>query len=188
MCDIHLNDDASISAAVCMDIDKIQDMSGTIIYDFLKSFPELYEMNKEQKRLRKNIIVSLDFNFVSQLERAFPLNASLAINILIKKIFEINSVDYHPILSLVLPNILAQDSISIILPFFSRTADEQEEVNETDQEMCNFERFFEDDRLPLKSNEEIECFQQPTFSDFNKYQDEIIEKIVNRDKEKGIEG
>jgi hypothetical protein len=54
--------------------------------------------------------------------------------------------------------------------------------------MCNFERFFEDDRLPLKSDEEIECFQQPTFSDFNKYQDEIIEKIVNRDKEKGIEG
>lgn len=107
MCDIHLNDDASISAAVCMDIDKIQDMSGTIMYDFLKSFPELYEMHKEQKRLRKNIIVSLDFNFVSQLERAFPLNASLAINILIKKIFEINSVDYHPILSLVLPNILA---------------------------------------------------------------------------------
>jgi hypothetical protein len=47
MCDIHLNDDASISAAVCMDIDKIQDMSGTIMNDFLKSFPELHEMLKE---------------------------------------------------------------------------------------------------------------------------------------------
>jgi hypothetical protein len=116
------------------------------------------------------LIVSLDFNFVSQLERAFPLNASLAINILIKKIFEINTVDYHPILSLVLPNILAQDSISIILPFFSRTADEQEELKEDNlNELCNFERFMNDDRLPLKSNKEIECFQLSTFSDFNKY-------------------
>ena len=87
MCDIHLNDDASISNAVNMNINKIQDTSGTIMSDFLKTFPELYEMHKEKKKLKKNLIVSLDFNFVSQLERAFPLNASLAINILIKKIF-----------------------------------------------------------------------------------------------------
>lgn len=189
MCDIHLNDDASISNAVCLDINKIQDTSGTVFSDFLKAFPELYALHEEQKRLKKNLIVSLDFNFVSQLERAFPLNASLAINILIKKIFEINSVDYHPILSLVLPNILAQESISIILPFFCRTADEVEEVNDNEGlEICNFERFMEDERLPLKSDAEIECFQQPTFDDFNKYREEIIDKIVQRDKQKGVEG
>lgn len=46
MCDIHLNDDASINAAVSMDIDKIQDTSGTIMHGFLQAFPELYELHK----------------------------------------------------------------------------------------------------------------------------------------------
>lgn len=47
MCDIHLNDDASISSAVCMEINKIQDRSGTVLSDFLQTFPELYDMHKE---------------------------------------------------------------------------------------------------------------------------------------------
>lgn len=74
--------------------------------------------------ISKNLICSLDFNLTSQIARGYQINANLAINLLITKIFEINSMDYHPMLMLVLPQILQQESISIILPFFARSSDE----------------------------------------------------------------
>jgi hypothetical protein len=137
-------------------------------------------------KISKNLICSLDFNLTSQIERGYKINANLAINLLITKIFEINSMEYHPMLMLVLPQILQQESISIILPFFARTSDEMvaQDPDTNAQEGCNLERFFTDERLPLKSDEEIENFQQATFDDINTLMLEIISKIEKRDSAK----
>lgn len=54
-------------------------------------------------------------------------------------------------------------------------------------EGCNLERFFTDERLPLKSDKEIENFQQATFDDVNTSRIEIINKIEKRDAEKSDE-
>ena len=81
-----------------------------------------------------------------------------------------------------MPVILQQDDISIILEFFSRDEDQGQD------EVCNMERFLVDDALPLKSDNEIECFQLATFSDFNKYKDEIIDYVCQRDKAKENNG
>lgn len=77
-----------------------------------------------------------------------------------------------------MPEILRQDDISNIFCFYSRDKDQGQE------DVCNMERFLIDQRLPLKSDEEVECFQLATFQDFNTYKHEVIEKIVKRDKKK----
>jgi len=104
-------------------MDIIQDNSNSIMYNMLLSDPEKRELFEEQGRLKDNLIVSLDFNFISPIERGYNLNADLSITALIQKIFEIDTADYHHILSLVMPTILQQDDIDGILGFFSRDAE-----------------------------------------------------------------
>ena len=146
MVDIQLNDDNSIKHALNQSNDIIQDNSKTLMFNLLESNPERRQQYIDQNRLKKNLIVSLDFNFVSPLQRGFKLNAELSIEALLSKIFEIDSVDYHHILSLVMPMILKQDDISNIFCFFSRDKDQGQ------QDVCNMEKFFIDNRLPLKSD------------------------------------
>ena len=128
------------------------------------------------------MIVSIDFNFVSQIERGQEMNANLAIKLFIDQMLnKINSGDYNVIIMFVLPNLLNEDYITQILPYFARTADELQ-GEDTNESFCNLETFFQDNRLPQKSNVEIENFQQAQFHDLNRYKDEIIEKIVERDE------
>lgn len=54
-------------------------------------------------------------------------------------------------------------------------------------EGCNLEKFFTDERLPLKSDKEIENFQQATFDDVNTSMVEIINFIEKRDAKKDEE-
>lgn len=152
MVDIQLNDDNSIKQALSQSREVIQDNSKTLMFNLLESNPERRKHYIEQNKLKKNLIVSLDFNFVSPIQRGFKLNAELSIQALLHKIFEIDSVDYHHILSLVMPMILKQDDISNIFCFFSRDKDQGQ------NDVCNMERFLVDQRLPLKSDKEVECF------------------------------
>jgi len=64
-------------------MDIIQDNSNSIMYNMLLSDPEKRELFEEQGRLKDNLIVSLDFNFISPIERGYNLNAELSITALI---------------------------------------------------------------------------------------------------------
>lgn len=178
MVDIQLNDDNSIKLALNQSDEVIQDNSKTVMFNLLESNPERRKQYVEQNRLKKNLIVSLDFNFVSPLQRGFKLNAELSIEALLSKIFAIDSVDYHHILSLVMPLVLQQDNISNIFSFFSR------DKGQGQRDVCNLERFLRDPKLPLKSDEEVEAFQLATFKDFNTFQAEVMDRIMQRDKKK----
>lgn len=79
MLDIQLNDDNSIKHALSQKIDVIQDNSKTLMFNLLESNPERRQQYIDQDRLKKNMIVSLDFNFISPLQRGFELNAELSI-------------------------------------------------------------------------------------------------------------
>ena len=61
----------------------IQDNSKSIMHNILISNPKRMEQFEEQNRLKKNLIVALDFNFVSPIERGFKLSAELSIQALI---------------------------------------------------------------------------------------------------------
>ena len=105
------------------------------------------------------MIVSTDFNFVSQIERGAEMNATIAIKTFIDQILnKINSGDYNLIIMFVLTTLLQEDFITSILPYFARSSDEVQEAGEELQTFCNLENFFHDQRLPPKSDVEIENF------------------------------
>ena len=95
-----------------------------------------------------------------------------------------------------LPEIIKKDQVSIILPFFSRDQqdDQQEQVQNEDEEGledskkldedCNMEVFITDPALPLKSDQEVESFSFSYFKDVNCYLREVIDRIVENDKSK----
>ena len=86
--------------------EKIEGYENTFIDEILAKDEEKAKKFQAIGLICKNLICSLDFNFTSQIARGYQINANLAINLLITKIFEINSMDYHPMLMLVLPEIL----------------------------------------------------------------------------------
>lgn len=189
ICDVHLNDDQGIKQALLHPQELIEGYENTLTDEILYEDAEKEEKFKKIGLISKNLICSIDFNFTSQIARGYQINANLAINSLITKIFEINTMEYHPMLMLVLPEVLAQESISIILPFFARSSDEvfAQDADSKVSESCNLENFFTDERLPLKSDEERENFQQANFDDINTAQHEIISYIAKRDAAKNEE-
>ena len=95
------------------------------------------------------------------------MNANLAIKLFIDQILNnINTGEYNLIIMFALPTLLDEDYISQILPYFSR--DQEEATGEEGETFCNLESFFQDARLPPKSDQEIENFQQSTFKDVNR--------------------
>jgi len=79
MVDIQLNDDNSIKQALNRPREIIQDNSKTLMFNLLETNHERRQMYIDTNQLKKNMIVSLDFNFVSPIERGFKLNAELSI-------------------------------------------------------------------------------------------------------------
>lgn len=76
-------------------------------------------------KIRKTMVVSLDFNFISQIERGQEMNANLAIKQFIDQMInKINTGDYNTIIMFVLASLLNEDYINSILPYFARSADE----------------------------------------------------------------
>ena len=118
MVDLHLNEEGQIKTALDKGNQYIQSIAGSILDHEISYHKERVEIFKGNGLWSENLAVSLDFDFVSQIERGLDLNAHHSINLLINKIFEINDYEYQSIIMMVLPKILKQESIQIILPFF----------------------------------------------------------------------
>jgi hypothetical protein len=111
-------------------LELIEDHDCHFLPQFLQGDDERLELFMKLGKIRKTMIVGLDFNFVSQIERGTEMNANLAIKLFIDTILNtINTGDYNLIIMFILPSLLSEDYISQILPYFSR---EQDEVKSDD--------------------------------------------------------
>lgn len=103
-------------------------IEGSLIEEACGNDPILKKSYLEMRLCEKNLLIQLDFNFCSTIRIAGELNENQSVKVLLKKIFEINSIDYQDIFMLELPVMLKMPRIDRIYDFLHRDYAETKEI------------------------------------------------------------
>lgn len=78
----------------------------------------------DAKLCEENLMVQIDFNFVSSLRLAMELNSNQSVKLMLQNVFKINSIEYQEMMMLDFPKFLKYNNIKRIYPFLERDYDE----------------------------------------------------------------
>lgn len=163
----------------------------TLIEECIRGDPARIEKLSLDRRYKKQLrIVNSDFNFSSEIDKAFNLGEATAQKLLLESCLELDTDDYQPLFMQVLGAILrsenaageendANANVEFILDFMARRPG----INSSTQ-FCNMEKFMFNGQLPLKSDKEQEWQEFSAFEDGNRLEHEVIMKIARNDEKK----
>lgn len=159
-------------------------IDGSLIHEISNNEESALDYYQKVGLCEENLIVQIDFNFVSSLRLAMELNSNQSVKILLKKVFELNTKKYQEMMMLDLPKMLHQNKIERIYPFLERdyeefllTQKDQDDVYTNKikkNEFCNFEQFLSHPDLPPFACERKAYHVKESFSDFHNAEVEII--------------
>jgi hypothetical protein len=143
----------------------------------------------DAKLCEENLMVQIDFNFVSSLRLAMELNSNQAVKLMLNNVFELNSIEYQEMMMLDFPKFLQQKNIKRIYPFLERDNEEylaikrdQDEVytvkNKKTNKFCNFEEFMAHPKLPPFGTDQKAFHVKEHFHDFHNSEQEIVQEMI----------
>ena len=155
LCDICLNDPSAILEALKRDSEEIEMNKGCLIDTVLEPYSESIKKNFNVIGLSEpSRIISLDFNFMSQIYKAIKMNSMSSVKILLNTLFNNHNYKYYSAtIMLELPFIFEIEDFSSMYGFLCRTNSELE--NEYKQ-YCSIETAVFDQTLPLISDRRMQ--------------------------------
>jgi len=158
ICDLCLNFPKEIAHGLKQKEEVYKKIDGSLIHEICNNEEGALEYYQRVGLSEDNLVVQIDFNFVSSLRLAMELNSNQSVKILLKKVFELNNKKYQEMMMLDLPKMLQQNRIERIFPFLERdyeefllTQKDQDDVYTSKikkNEFCNFEQFLSHPDLP----------------------------------------
>ena len=141
----------------------------------------------------ENLIVNVDYTFVTSLRKAMELNKNQAIKLLVERIFEDNETAYQEIMMLEFPKFLEMPNIDRFYDFLMRDYEEYLAIKKEQDELsrnidgsykhrfCNMEDYTNHPDLPPFSAKKIEYHVKERFKDFHDFNKEVIAEVVAKD-------
>ena len=86
--------------------DVYKKIDGSLIHEICNNEESALEFYNKVGLCEDNLVVQIDFNFVSSLRLAMELNSNQSVKILLKKVFELNSKKYQEMMMLDLPKFI----------------------------------------------------------------------------------
>lgn len=195
ICELCLNFPREINYGLKQKEEVYKNIDGSLMEELTQQDNELIEFYKSINLAEDNMIIQVDYNFVTTLRLAMTLNSNQTVKILLKKIFEINTAAYQDFMMLDLPSYLHQPIITRIYDFFERDADEIDTIKEREKDMykashvpykplfCNFEDFTQHPKLPPFSNARITYHLIEKFQDFHNHEVEVLKEVIESEPE-----
>jgi len=182
ICEISLNDPYSIQVAV----EKWETFSpictGSIINKISKGDNVRRTTFEEVGFYQPVLMLQRDLNFGGTIERALSQNSIKALMVILHFIMDhLNTPKYREFIMHDLPAILKSNKLAIN-DFFSRLSGEQR--IKYGNIGCNMESEFSDIQLPVFSEKQTEYILAKNFLNSHNVQEELADKIIERDQEK----
>lgn len=124
ICDLCLTFPKEIAHGLKQKQEVYKRIDGSLIHEISNNDDTSLDYYLKVGLCEENLIVQIDFNFVSSLRLAMELNSNQSVKILLKKVFELNSKPYQEMMMLDLPKMLQQPKIERIYPFLERDYEE----------------------------------------------------------------
>lgn len=166
-------------------------IDGSLISEICEYNDQKLKWYVDAKLCEENLMVQIDFNFVSSLRLAMELNSSQSVKLMLNNVFKINSVEYQEMMMLDFPKFLQFPNIKRIYPFLERdyeeylqTKQDQEDVYVKQTEtknFCNFEQFMSHPELPPFGSEQKAFHVKQNFTDFHNSEKEILREMIEKD-------
>jgi len=83
-------------------------IDGSLISEICNYDDKILKFFVDAKLCEENLMVQIDFNFVSSLRLAMELNSNQAVKLMLNNVFEINSIEYQEMMMLDFPKFLDQ--------------------------------------------------------------------------------
>jgi hypothetical protein len=112
ICDLCLNYPKEIATALRLNSEEqIKSIQGSLMYEICKTKKTLIKAYQKLDYCEENLVIQIDFNFMTTLRVGIELNSNQSIKILIRNIFVENTKDYQNLMMLDLPILLKQNRI-----------------------------------------------------------------------------
>ena len=178
LCDICLSDSEQMKESIKYSKGQTSTLNASTIEDIIAGDKLRKDTFVITEFYPKLLIIQVDLNFVSTVERAINYIAYKSLKLLLEEVLQtICSSDYQPLLMYDLPNIMESKQVQIN-EFF------QLNKSEVNYSACNLEIEFDSAELPPFSDNEEEHQTIIGFQNFLNIKDEITEYIVEKDQRK----
>lgn len=193
ICELCLDQPSSIDYGLRQSIEDIKDLEGSLIDDLVAGDKRLLRYYLDAGLAEENLIVNIDFTFVSTLRKAMELNKNQSIKLLVEKIFEMNETCYQEVMMLELPKFLEMPNIDRIYDFLERDYEEYHAIKKEQDELarnvdgdykhqfCNMEDYTNHPDLPPFSEHKIDYHVKEKFKDYHDFNKEVIAEVVAKD-------
>lgn len=180
-CDICLSDPESVSSA-------LQLFKNDKSNEQFSHLEALFEGDNYRKKsmIEANVypqalILNLDLNLSSTIQKAIMLKAVKSLKLLIDMVFEnYNTIEYQEFIMYDLDLLLTEKHNVHFFAFFGRS--ENEKRNSEDFGYCNMETPFKNVNLPTFSNLHLETLLISEFENQHNFEPQMLQLIIERDK------